>query len=150
MTLIPVGNLLQGHSGAFSIDTHQVADLRLIRRIKDNLTARVGCGAAYFFADHIRRVQQGDIAAGIRVAFAHLLGTVIQGHNPCTDFRNIRLRNREEFAKTVVEASCQITRQLQVLLLVFPYGYQIGIVDQNIGSHQRRVHEQTCTYGIFA
>ena len=50
--------------------------------------------------------------------------------------------HHESLAVSLVEPHGHITGQLYVLSLVVAYGHYVGVVEQNVGSLQRRVCEQ--------
>ncbi len=55
----------------------------------------------------------------------------------------MRLRHHESRAEAGVEPHRQIAGQLEVLALVLADRDLVGLVDQDVGSHQDRVREQS-------
>ena len=60
------------------------------------------------------------------------------------------LRDCKNFAVGIVESHCDVTRYLDVLLLVGTYRHQIGFVNQNIRRLQNRIRKQAVigTYSL--
>ena len=62
--------------------------------------------------------------------------------------QDVRLRNDERLAVAGVEAYSEVTGELEMLPLVLPDGYLIGLVQQDVGSHQHRIGEQAHIRGL--
>ena len=52
------------------------------------------------------------------IRFGHLLCWLLQRHHLCTNRRNIRFWQGEEFAIPLIEPLCNVSGQFQMLLLV--------------------------------
>ena len=70
---------------------------------------------------------------GVAVALAHLLA--VDAGNGLGRGVNARFGQFEDLAVGLVELYREIPRDLDVLLLVFADGNEVGIVDQNVGGH---------------
>ena len=105
---------------------------------------RVGLGAADLLGDGVGIVSEVDTAVVRRVGLAHLLGAVAQAHDARRRAEDQRLGDREEIGhgEVVVEFDGDVARQLEMLLLVLADRNVRGLVDQDVGCHQRRIGEQ--------
>ncbi len=76
-----------------------------------------------------------------RVGLAHLLGAVAQAHDTRGRAEDQRLGDREEVRhmEVVVELDGDVARQLEMLFLVLADRHVRGLVDQDVGGHQRRI-----------
>ena len=102
---------------------------------------RIGLGAADLLGDGVGVVGQVDARIVRRVGLAHLLGAVAQAHDAGRGAEDQRLGDREEIRRVevVVELDGDVARQLEVLLLVLADRHVRGLVDQDVGRHQRRI-----------
>jgi hypothetical protein len=85
-------------------------------------------------------------------SLAHLAAPVREAHHPGPLRQDQGLGHpQDRHALTGSIPGCEagvdallgdVARQLQMLLLVFPHGHPIGVVEENVGSHQHRVIEQ--------
>jgi hypothetical protein len=53
-------------------------------------------------------------------------------------------------AVVVVEPSCEVSRELEVLTLIFSYRHVAGVVGQDVRSHENGVGEEAHSYGFIA
>ena len=81
---------------------------------------------------------------GILVRFGHLFLRLLEAHDLLSDFADVCFRNREDITVNLVESFCNISGDLQMLRLIFPHRYHIGLKQQNICRHQYRVSEKSC------
>ena len=102
-----------------------------------------------FLSCYCRFIQQINCTLWIFLRFGHLLCRILQGINFCTYLTDKRFRNDKGITITVVEALCQISGQLHMLLLIQTYRYIIRIIQQDIRSHQRRIRKQSCGNTCF-
>ena len=82
----------------------------------------------------------------IIVAFAHLLA--IESGDFGNAFTNAGFRHDEgALAVLVVDFSNEVTGDFEVLFLVITDGYDVGIVEKNIGRHECRICEERVVGG---
>ncbi|KAG0733259.1 hypothetical protein G6F23_013522 [Rhizopus arrhizus] len=78
---------------------------------------------------------------GVVVALAHL--AAVEAGQRCHLLVDHHVRQREVLlAVHVVEALGEVARHFDVLDLVAAHRHLVGLEDQDVGSHQHRVHEQ--------
>ena len=104
----------------------------------------VGNSTFKFLQDHRRFVKNRYVSVRIGVRFAHLLLRIGKAHDSSANFRNIRLRDLEGLAISIIEPYCNISGKLNMLLLIVSNRNQIRLVKQNIASHKHRISKQTC------
>ena len=134
-------DLVEGTAGDCGINPHQVVYTVLALGIAHAGVA-VRHRALEFAHDVLRLIQQRDAAVGVFVGLAHLLGRILQGHNPRAVLRNVRIRHHEGGAVQAVEALRNVAGQLQMLLLIRTDRDQVRLIKEDIRSHQRRIGEQ--------
>ena len=114
-------------------------------RPADRLRQRLGVGArlADLARDGVGVVGQVDPAHVRGVGLRHLLRAVAQAHHPGRRPLDHRLGQREEVDPVVVvELRRDVAGQLDVLLLVLAHRHVRGVVEQDVGGHQRRIGEK--------
>ena len=135
--------LLVGEGG---VDAQQVVGVRPLLGIFQRVghRQRIGLGATDLLGDRVGIVGEVDARVIRRIGLAHLLGAVTQAHHARCRAKNQRLGDREEvgLAEIVVELDGDVARQLEMLLLVLADRHVRGLVDQDVGRHQRRIGEQ--------
>ena len=87
----------------------------------------------------VHHVDQPGVTVG---RLAHLRRRILQVHHPGAGTRHHRLGDDERVAEAVVEARREVTGDLDVLALVLADGHLVGVVQEDVGGHQRRVAEQ--------
>src|SRR5919108_701225 len=121
----------------------------LLAGAPDDVRAGVGLGALDLPADRVGLVVDVDQACVAAVARGHLGRGVLEVHNPGPDLRNDGPRLDEHVRIARVEAPRDLTRQLDVLALVFPYRHLVGLVEQDVGGLEHRVEEQAGAHELL-
>ena len=87
----------------------------------------------------------------IESALAHLLGRIIQSHDPGSRLHEPSVRNHEcVLAEPVVDPDGDIPAKLDVLFLVIADRNHIRIVEEDIGRHQDRIGQKACSNRFLA
>jgi hypothetical protein len=103
----------------------------------------VGAGLADLLRDGVGVVGHVDPAHVRGIGFRHLLRAVAQAHHPGGGALDHRFGDGEELHPVVVvELDRDVAGQLQVLLLVLAHGDVGGVVDEDVGGHQRGIGEE--------
>src|SRR6266545_4606244 len=89
-----------------------------------------------------RVVEQLDDPIGRGRRLGHLRRRVLQVGDLRGVPQDVRLRHGERLAVQPVEPLRQVAGQLQVLALVLPHRYRVGLVEQDVRGLQDRVGEQ--------
>src|SRR5919108_3378638 len=121
----------------------------LLAGAPDDVRAGVGLGALNLPADRVGLVVDVDQACVAAVARGHLGRGVLEVHNPGPDLRNDGPRLDEHVRIARVEAPRDLTRQLDVLALVFPYRHLVGLVEQDVGGLEHWVEEQAGAHELL-
>ncbi|CNV14760.1 Uncharacterised protein [Salmonella enterica subsp. enterica serovar Bovismorbificans] len=134
-------NALTGHGGK---DIQQVRDTRFLFHIITHYRRLVGVSDRTFDFLHYRfRIfQQADHVITVIVRFGHFLRRLQQRHHARAGFWNKRFRYFENITIQPVKTLGDIAAQFQMLLLIFAYRHQIGLVQQDVCRHQHRVIKQ--------
>ena len=82
-------------------------------------------------------------------ALAHLFRRIIQGHNAGAFLQIAAFRNDEGLLVLVVYPGGNVAAQLNMLLLIVTHRNDVRIIQQNVGSHQHRIGEQTSRCRLF-
>ena len=112
-----------------------IALFGILRRFK---RSRVGRNGHDLLPDRLLLAEEFD---GVVVALGHLLpvGSGYHGDGLADD----RFRNHEDIAVHLIEPDCNVTRDLQMLLLILADGYRVGFVKQDVRRHQNRIGEKS-------
>ena len=101
--------------------------------------APVCYGTFHLFGKGLFVVDEVD---GISFALAHLAGSIEPGDFYCLISKVPRGLLGKVFGLVYrIKTACKPTRHFHVLLLVFAYGHLDGLVDKDVGRHQRGVGE---------
>ena len=125
-----------------AVDRHEVVDAILAFAVAD-LGLAVRDGALEFLDDDIFVVEDGDRGFRVRVGLAHLARRILQAHDARARFRIVALRQLERLAVRVVEPRRDVARELEVLRLVGADGDVVGLVEQDVARHERRIGKET-------
>ncbi len=110
------------------------------------LAGGVGVGMGQPLADHLRRVAQGDVAAGH--AFGHGPWPLEAGHNRALCLKSLWFW--KGLAKGVVEPASHFAGELDVRQLISAHRHRRRLVDQNVGRHEDGVGQQAKAGGAVA
>lgn len=128
------------------VDPQQVGDFRPHFRVVSQLAQAVGLGLTDLGSDRFGLVHYVDACKRRRVTFGHFLLCVLERHYSAADELGLLevnvCRLWEQFAEQPIEPLGQVFCKLQMLSLVLTDWNQIGLVEQDISSHQYRVRVQ--------
>ena len=129
------------------VEPQQVGGFRPFGVIKLQANHWIGFGTFDLLGNQVRGVKQIDSRTFIWVALAHLGAAIGEAHNPGPlpqdqGFRHLQKRLLLTAKATIYPLLRYVSRQFQVLFLVFPHRHLVGVIEKNVCGHQDRVIEQ--------
>jgi len=143
----------QGHGiavGDRAEDRQQVRHPGLGGGIEAHGRVGVGDGALDLLGHLAEVLEHQDGALGRVGRLRHLPRRLLEVHHPRAHRRDGGLGDDERVAVAMVEADGEVARQLEVLALVVTHGHAIGVVEQDVGRHQRGIGQQAGRHEVRA
>ena len=136
-------DFLEGLAGNCRIDAHEVCHTGLILGVKADAVLRIGVsdGTLELTLDILGTLHQEYTALGH--GLTHLAVGSVQTHDTGALLGDKGLGDLEHITVNTVEALCNVTGQLAVLLLIVAHRHQVGLVQQDISCHQGRIGKQS-------
>ena len=116
---------------------------RLGDGVEAHLAVGVGDGPLELLGHGGQVVEQvARCPASVVGGLGHLVGRLLQVHDPGADRGDGGLGHDERVAVAAVEALGDVAGELEVLALVVAHRHLVGVVQEDVGRLQRRVGEQ--------